>query len=394
MVMRIRLVKAEHQQFISDSAVGLFSIAVLGLAGLLINVVIARYYDAAVLGAFNQVFAIYILGSQFAVFGVQSSVLKYAAQHNGDDQELRAILRAGLIIVAAIALVVSLGLFAVRNAIGAALDSAEVARGVGYAAPGLWAFALNKYLLNTLNGLRRMKAYSLFSSLRYGLLLTVVAGAAAMGVPGGVLPVIFTFAETLLLLTLFLHLRSLFSGRVAHGSTRTWCRAHLQFGLRSVTGGAVSELNTRIDVLVLGIFAEDRIVGIFSFAAILAEGLLQIPLVIKRQADPILTPLILRREHDMLTASFRTWRRWKGTPIRQRYLDLGYVHEDDLASYDVDHAVVDLPGLSAETLKLWRLRAFVEFYGRPSVLFRNLRNVSSPDILKALVYRLRNIWRA
>jgi radical SAM superfamily enzyme YgiQ (UPF0313 family) len=85
---------------------------------------------------------------------------------------------------------------------------------------------------------------------------------------------------------------------------------------------------------------------------------------------------------------------FEGTPIRQRYLELGYIGEDSLASYDVDHAVVDLPGLTAKQLKSWRLRAFAEFYARPSILVKNLRNVSSADVLKALSLRLRNIWRA
>lgn len=83
-----------------------------------------------------------------------------------------------------------------------------------------------------------------------------------------------------------------------------------------------------------------------------------------------------------------------GTPIRETYLRLGYIGPDDLASYDVDHAIVNLPGLSAKDLKRWRLRAFLDFYARPGVLFKNLRNLSSPDVMKALLYRLRNIWRA
>ncbi len=83
-----------------------------------------------------------------------------------------------------------------------------------------------------------------------------------------------------------------------------------------------------------------------------------------------------------------------GTPIRETYMRLGYLAGTDLSQFDVDHATVNLPGLPARTLKRRRLRAFLEFYGRPAILVRNLRKVTSADVLRALVYRLRNIWRA
>lgn len=83
-----------------------------------------------------------------------------------------------------------------------------------------------------------------------------------------------------------------------------------------------------------------------------------------------------------------------GTPIREIYLERGYIAGHGLGDYDVDHAIVNLPGLSARDLKRWRLRAFLEFYLRPRVFVGNVRNLSSPDMVRALYYRLRNIWRA
>lgn len=289
--------------------VGVLSVAVLGIAGLLMNVVIARYYGAAVLGVFNQVFAIYILAAQFAAFGIQLSVLRYAAEHREDADTLAALVRSGLLLVALVALIIVAIVLALRGAVAAAF-SPRVADGLLYALPGLWAFALNKFLLNTLNGVRQMKTYSVFLSYRYLLLLIGVAIAASMRFEGSALPAVFSFAEVGLLLSMVFYMRRLLIGTISWQSAREWGRTHLRFGVRSVTGGAVSELNTRVDVLVLGLFTDDRTVGVFSFAAILTEGLLQIPLVIKRQADPVLTPLVLGGQHARLIASFRAWRRW------------------------------------------------------------------------------------
>jgi len=112
------------------------------------------------------------------------------------------------------------------------------------------------------------------------------------------------------------------------------------------------------------------------------------------------TPETVRRTIDFAKSLPLDWAQFnlcvpfKGTPIRETYLQSGVVTEAALAMYDVDHAIVDLPGLSARDLKAWRLRAFREFYLRPGILVRDLRRIASLDIMRALLYRLRNIWRA
>lgn len=112
------------------------------------------------------------------------------------------------------------------------------------------------------------------------------------------------------------------------------------------------------------------------------------------------TPRTIRRTIDFAkslpldAAQFNLCIPFEGTPIRETYLRLGYVTDDDPSAYDVDHAVVSLPGLSSDELRQWRLQAFLEFYARPSIIMRNLKNLSSPEVMKALLYRLRNIWRA
>lgn len=112
------------------------------------------------------------------------------------------------------------------------------------------------------------------------------------------------------------------------------------------------------------------------------------------------TPQTIRKTIDFAkslpldAAQFNLCVPFIGTPIRERYLELGYLRAAGLEAFDVDHAMVDLPGLTARQLKRWRLRAFLEFYCRPRILAGNLRAVSSPEVARGLFYRLRNIWRS
>jgi O-antigen/teichoic acid export membrane protein len=48
------------------------------------------------------------------------------------------------------------------------------------------------------------------------------------------------------------------------------------------------ELNSRIDVLMLGLFLDDGSVGVYSFAAFVAEGVYQVLVVLQNNYNPIL----------------------------------------------------------------------------------------------------------
>jgi hypothetical protein len=75
--------RADGGRFRRDVAWNVASIAVLGVSGIALNAIIARTYDAAALGVFNQVMAAYILFSQLAVGGVRE---RRGEEAPGDDR--------------------------------------------------------------------------------------------------------------------------------------------------------------------------------------------------------------------------------------------------------------------------------------------------------------------
>ena len=159
---------------------------------------------------------------------------------------------------------------------------------VALAAPGLLFFSLNKVLLNVLNGLRQMRSYAVFQAVRVLLILLTVTVMLVGGMQGDLLPLSLTVSEGVLFPLLGVHV----GGRVLpfrmSGRLWSWLPEHLSFGVRGFLGGILTEMNTRVDVLMLGYFSDDFTVGIYSFAAILAEGLAQLPVVFRRNVDPIL----------------------------------------------------------------------------------------------------------
>jgi O-antigen/teichoic acid export membrane protein len=179
--------------------------------------------------------------------------------------------------------------FSLKDILGRILDSPSVAFGLALAIPGMAFYSLNKILLMVLNGLRNMRAFALFQTLRYVLIFSSVVIILLFGFSEFHLPLSLTIAEVILFVLLMLYINiMLFHIRFSFASEmRSWCRRHLSFGVRGFLSGVLIEMNTRVDVLMLGYFMSDTMVGIYSFASTFAEGFAQITTVIRQNVDPI-----------------------------------------------------------------------------------------------------------
>ena len=150
-----------------DIAWTLGSFVVLAASGIVINIVVTRLRDADALGVFNQAYAVYIIVSQFAVWGMHYSVLRHAALFDTDPAERGRMLATAGLCSLLLGTLAACALWLAQPLLASAFDSAPTGRAVGYGALGLILFPLNKVLLAYLNGLRRMKAFSLLQGVRW-----------------------------------------------------------------------------------------------------------------------------------------------------------------------------------------------------------------------------------
>jgi O-antigen/teichoic acid export membrane protein len=167
------------------------------------------------------------------------------------------------------------------------LDSKAVGVGLVYVLPGLFLFAINKVGLARVNAHRHMRAFAVFQAGRFVLYLGVLAAMIVLKTDGDVLPVMFSVGEAILFVGVMAYIAlALPSGPLK--DVGGWCRRHLSFGSRAAGGNVLLDMNTRVDVLILGLFVSDARVGIYSFAAILADGFNQLSVVLRTNANPIL----------------------------------------------------------------------------------------------------------
>lgn len=285
---RLRELLSRPGRFEQGVAFNVASLVVLGLSGIAINLLIARFGGAEDLGVFNQAYAIYIFASQLAVGGLQFSALHYVSRQAGEREECARIASSALFLAALTSLAVGALVAATRGVAGGLLDSTGVETALLAVAPGLVLFSLNKVILSVINGLAQMRAFAIFQALRFLLILLGVGVILRSRLDGALLAGAFSLAEALLLILLAVYVELRVVPVRWRFVRRSWLRRHVAFGWRSFLSGTLSELNTRVDVLTLGLLLSDRVVGIYSFAAIFAEGFNQLPYVVRNNLDPLL----------------------------------------------------------------------------------------------------------
>jgi O-antigen/teichoic acid export membrane protein len=280
----------DSQRFRRDLIWNIAAMGVLGVSGMLLNIIIGRYYGPEVLGVFHQVLVVYYILSQLAVGGFVYSSLHFTAEHVGKHREIGNIVAAALILTAALAAIVCSVAYFSSGLIGTFFDSPAVSRGILMTIPGLFFFALNKILLFSLNGLRHMRVYAVGNAIRFLFILLILLFFTFRHADGSVLPACISAGEIALfpiLLGYFVANRLL----GLNGSVRQWMARHFHFGFRSFLSGMLMDVNFKVDVLMLGYFASDRTVGIYGFASMIAEGLYQLVTIVQTNWTPILSKL-------------------------------------------------------------------------------------------------------
>jgi O-antigen/teichoic acid export membrane protein len=292
------------------------SLGVLAVGGLAMNLIVVRFLGEAALGVFNQAYAVYILASQLAVGGVHLSVLRSVAQvpaagaddvRHGGSEHARVI-ASGLLLSLGLGLVVGALVLVTRRLSSAFLGSPALADALLFVGPALVLFSLNKTLLAALNGLGRMRLFALLQALRFVVLVSVLSVVAWRRLPPAQLTTGFLLSEAAVLVAAARGVWASVPLRFEDVQA-DWLRKHSSFGARGLLSGVFIELNTRIDVLVIGYFWSDEHVGRYSMAAVFAEGLYQCLIVLKNQMNPVLARLWARgATAELVALVHKAWR--------------------------------------------------------------------------------------
>lgn len=289
----------------------LVPVVLLAVVGLGMKLLIGRpdWWGKAALGVFNLVTISWFSFAVLGAFGLQYAVLRAVAEDPDDPDRVAAVV-AGALVPAVVLAAATTGAYLLLRGVFGELQGPAVAEGMLWAAPGLFCFAVNKVLLGVVNGLRRMRAFAVYTSLRYVLIaIGLVLARLWWELDAAQLPAIWTFTEGALLLVLVGEL--LATVRLSRGAGWTaWARRHLDFGARGVIATLAAEVNSKLDVWLLGTAVSNAQVGIYALASALFEGVTQLAVVLQNLVNPVLARQIAGGAHRDAEAVARRTRRW------------------------------------------------------------------------------------
>lgn len=256
---------------------------VIALAGLVLNILIGRYYSSDELGVFNQAWAIYIFISQFSVWGIHLSLLNKTSLLDHNNSKLQLIITSGIYST----LIVSFLIFLIALIIVPIglpyFNSSELNSAWRSCSWGLVFFSLNKSIFSILNGLKYMSKFAFLTTLRGIALIVVSMWLIHLDTKGAQMASVFAWSELIVFtvgifyVVRYINFRKFYKYEIIN---------HLSFGSKSFMGGTFIELNSRVDVLILGLMTTDRIVGLYSMAAFVYEGLSQFAIVLRNFVNP------------------------------------------------------------------------------------------------------------
>jgi len=289
-----------HHHFVVGVLWNLVSLGLLSISGILIHFFIGAHYTSRGLGVFSQAFSIYSILALFAVLGIHISVVKFSAEFSGNGEELNHILSAAYISVAFTSLAFAALAWHLRVPLSAFFKSPEVATALKSFIIGLPLFSLNKTSLGLLNGLRKMKSYAVYQSLRWILLLTLILASISLGKNLETAILAFPATELILFLSLAPYINRFFTPEFRIRKLLPWIKRHLAFGGKTLMAGAVSDVNAKVDIIMIGFFMSDQAVGIYSLAAAVARGMLSFTNIIQVNFNPIISKLYSEKKKSEL----------------------------------------------------------------------------------------------
>lgn len=258
----------------------LLALGGMAFAGAGMTALILWMRSVAVLGYFQQILALYVILTHVATWGIHYSALHMGSSFAGDDQARNRSLTAAVLTVLCGSALVFIIVFWASPYFERLWQVQDMSEGIRLMTLALPVVALNKVLHSYVNGRGYLRVFAMANGIRCAGLLFGMWQLLRAGCPAQSLCLVFIISETAVFayLALFLLIGEKF--RISGCYIRD-IKHHLSFGLRAAFVGVLLEANVRIDLLMLGIFASESVVGIYSIATLLIEGLYQLPVIVQ-----------------------------------------------------------------------------------------------------------------
>jgi O-antigen/teichoic acid export membrane protein len=248
------------------------------LVHFILRIILGKELGPDGLGVYTLAFTFYTLGINFAAFGIGPAMTKYVAQFLDDQSTIRKYVSSGMTssILTGTLMGIAL-LFSAPYIAGSFFHVPELGLLIQLIAVAFPFIAIQKVVLGTLNGFRRMHLFALLNIVQnvsiVGVSVILVLGLN-MGVLGGVLGLVGpTMVISLVSLTLIRGSLDLELG--LHHRLVVW--ETTVFGFYVVLANSISFINGQIGNILIGFYLTPSEVGIYAVAVLFSTVLTLLP---------------------------------------------------------------------------------------------------------------------
>jgi len=274
-------------KFVSDSLYNLIAIVVVIIIGVILNVIFGNYYGSSGLGKYTYAITVYNIMASIATLGMKSSAIKYVSEMKGSKNNQDVVISKIMYITTLIFFSLIILSFAVWEVSSNYDFNKKYVLILFYALP---FYLINEVLMGILNGLREMKKYAFFRTLRWLLVISFILMSLLKNLQ--IEQSLFSIMLSELFLSLLLLLQYKCSGILFFKIHKFGeIKNIIVYGVKSMTIQLFTQIDKKMSVLILGLLLVEKDVGVFGFALALSTGLIYIPSVIGMNFNPIISNL-------------------------------------------------------------------------------------------------------
>lgn len=276
------------------------SLATASLSHLLLRIVLGKELGPSGLGLYTLVFTIYMFGMLFAAFGIGDALTKYVAQYSDDERKIKEFVSSGVIGSLVSGSVMGIVLYLLSSTISIQFfhnsEMTELLKLTAFCFPFI---AMQKSVIGTLNGLRKMKLYAVVNivqNISVMLVSIIFVLFLDMGVKGAVIGFVTP--------TILIGVISLFFVRNHFTTKQALIKIVLKevsiFGFYVVLANSIGIINTQIDSLLIGHFMSNSDVGYYAVAVMFMSGIALIPQATQRVTTTAIARYYAKNEFESI----------------------------------------------------------------------------------------------
>lgn len=292
--------KLKFNKIIRDFQWSLISLITTSFVHLLLRIMLSKELGPSGLGTYTLVFTIYMLGMQFAGFGIGSALTKYIAEYHDNLFEIKEFISSGILGSIVSGSAIGLLLYLFSNVISTLFfhDPAMINL-LKYTAFCFPFIAVQKAVIGSLNGLLEMKRYAIvnitqnISILVFTIFLVHSLDMNIRGaVLGFVIPTVLVGSISIIFIQSYFTATPKLANKILKEFTL--------FGFYVVLANSIGIVNTEIDSLMIGYFMNSTEVGYYAVAIIFIQGITLIPDAIQRVITPLIATYYGKRDVESI----------------------------------------------------------------------------------------------